>query len=144
MEHNKIILPEPLPQYRDRNGNPLGARPFDSGRLFFRHMADVKLRALRSALAIVRGRINVGAAMSNAFPYSVEVSVGYGSQFDEMLAFHRDRSIPHQRSETQTAKGKFATYCFAQSKHAGAFLKRFGNQPAVLPVDAPLTPPGSQ
>jgi hypothetical protein len=41
-------------------------------------------------------------------------------------ARHRDRGIPHQRSETQTAKGKFATYRFAKPELAGTFFERFG------------------
>ena len=90
------------------------------------------LLALRTALARTRGRGgNAGAeALDPAFPHFVELPLppdGLGSTFDEMLAFHRDRSIPHRRNEGRSEKGCcYVRHRFADPALAEAFRGRFG------------------
>jgi hypothetical protein len=48
----------------------------------------------------------------------------FGKTFDEMLAFHRDRGIPHLRSVD--SEQHRVRYDFAYPADAGAFRDRFG------------------
>jgi hypothetical protein len=91
------------------------------------------LLPLRTAIAAIRGRgANADAlAFDPAFPHFVELSLppdGLGSTFDEMLAFHRDRGIPHRRNEGRSETGCYVRHRFADPALAEAFRGRFGGE----------------
>jgi hypothetical protein len=64
------------------------------------------------------------------YPRIVELllpSGGFRSKFDEMLAFHRERSFEHRRGRGSYADGQFyVRFCFADPADADAFRHRFG------------------
>ena len=97
--------------------------------------AGVKLlRALRVAIARIRRRwvdpaSLAAAALERAFPHIVELSLppdGLGTTFHQMLGFHRDRSIPHRRSED--LEQHRVRYQFADPADAEAFRDQFGGE----------------
>ena len=92
------------------------------------------LPALRVAIARIRGRwvdpaSLAAAALERAFPYVVELPLppdGLGTTFHQMLGFHRDRSIPHRRSED--LEQHRVRYQFADPADAEAFRDQFGGE----------------
>jgi hypothetical protein len=67
----------------------------------------------------------------------------FGKTFDEMLAFHRDRGIPHLRSVD--SEQHRVRYDFADPADADAFRGRFGDivDPLVTTIRDDLIPAGS-
>jgi hypothetical protein len=71
------------------------------------------------------------------YPHIVELALpsgGFGSNSDEILAFHRERGIDHRRGRGwHDDEQYYVRFCFADPVHADAFRERFGGERLTTP-----------
>jgi hypothetical protein len=80
----------------------------------------------------------VAATMNERnYPHIVELALpsgGFGSNSDEILAFHRERGIDHRRGRGwHDDEQYYVRFCFADPAHADAFRERFGGERLTTP-----------
>jgi hypothetical protein len=78
------------------------------------------------------------------FPHLVEVALpdgGLRSMLNDIEAFHHERGIARRRGRRwRRDDQEYVRWCFEDSAHADAFVKRFGAERVVLPAKKPPTP----